>query len=114
MNWDRGDGSSQHRPQANGQQSAAGGVQAVDVAVLAELRAIREQITKLAEKVGAAATRDEVKRDLDDYVTKREFDAHVTAHQRLLDGWRGWLPIVVSGVALLWIMVGPYVHFGPR
>ena len=82
--------------------------------MLAELRAIREDLGKkldtLAEKVGESATRD----DLEDYVRKDVFSAHVAEHQRMIEGWRGWLPIALSAFALLWIVVGPYVHFGPR
>ena len=78
--------------------------------MLAELRAIREEISKLSDKVGAAATRE----DLKGYVTRGEFETHVAGHQRVMEGWRGWLPIALSAFALLWIVVGPYVHFGPR
>lgn len=88
----------------------ASALASVDAAVLEELRAIRGEIHDLAEKVGQSATRD----DLDDYVRKDVFDAHVSGHQRLLDGWRGWLPIGLAAFAILWNVIGPYVHFGPR
>jgi hypothetical protein len=82
----------------------------VDVAVLAELRAIRAEIHDLAERVGQSATRDE----LHDYVRREEFDAHTSGHQRVLDGWRGWVPVGLAALAVLWNVFAPYVHFGPR
>ena len=82
----------------------------VDEAVLAELRGIREQIQGLSEKLGNAAMRD----DLADYVRKEAFDAHVGGHQRLIEGWRGWLPVVIACFAVLWNVVGPYIHVGVR
>ena len=82
----------------------------VDGEVLAELRAIRQEIHELAERVGNAATREE----LGDYVTREVFDAHVEGHRRVVDGWRGWVPIGIASFAVFWNLIGPYVHIGVR
>lgn len=101
MNWDRGP--QVPSPRAGpGAASPPAGAQSVDVAVLQELRAIREEISKLAEKVGRSATRE----DLDDYVRQEEFRAHVEGHRRVIDGWRGWLPIALASGAILWNLLG--------
>lgn len=65
--------------------------------MLAELRAIRGEIHDLTEKVGLAATRE----DLKGYVTQEVFDAAQAEHRRRVEGWRGWLPIWISAAALL-------------
>lgn len=82
----------------------------VDGEVLAELRAIREEIHALSERVAGAATRE----DLDGYVTKEIFDAHVASGQRAADLWNRWLPIGIACCAFLWAIIGPYIHFGLR
>jgi hypothetical protein len=76
---------------------ACGRGPSVDDSVLAELRAIREEIRHLSERVGSAATREE----LDGYVRKEAFEAAQAEHDRALQSWRSWLPIVISAVALL-------------
>jgi hypothetical protein len=75
----------------------ARGQAAVDDAVLAELRAIREEIRHLSERVGNAASREE----LDGYVRKEAFEAAQQEHDRSLQSWRSWLPILIGGAALL-------------
>jgi hypothetical protein len=70
----------------------------VDEAVLAELRAIRAEIHDLAEKVAAAATRD----DLHDYVSADVFRAHEEAHQRRVADWRAWAPFALATAAFVW------------
>lgn len=118
MSWQGQQGQRQGQGQQGFVSGAAGGWwrgsshagDSVDSAVLAELRAIRAEISKLADRVGESATRDELK----GYVTRGEFEAHVAGHQRVVEGWRGWLPIALSACALLWVVVGPYVHFGAR
>lgn len=94
--------------------SAIGGI---DGEVLAELRGIRgdlqnlgERVQNLAERVAQSATRE----DLDDYVTKEVFNAHVSSSVRAGDLLRGWLPIGIATFALLWSVVSPYIHFGAR
>jgi hypothetical protein len=82
----------------------------IDGEVLAELRAIREEIHSLSERVAGAATRE----DLDDYVTKEVFDAHVASGQRATDLWNRWLPIGIAVCAFIWAILGPYVHFAAR
>jgi hypothetical protein len=79
----------------------------VDEAVLAELRAIRAEIHDLSERVAAAATRE----DLHDYVSADVFHAHEEAHRSFVAGWRAWAPFIVSGLALLWNVIGPHVAF---
>ena len=81
--------------------------EAVNGEVLAELRAIREEIHALTERVAASATRE----DLQSYVTKEVFDAHVVASQRANDVWYRWAPSVVGGLAVLWAIVGQHIHF---
>ena len=83
----------------------AGGI---DSEVLTELRGIRSEIQKLSEKVAQSATRE----DLDGYVTKEIFDAHVASGQRAADLWNRWLPIGIACCAFLWAIIGPYIHFG--
>jgi hypothetical protein len=90
-----------------GRRSSGGGI---DGEVLAELRAIREEIHSLSERVADAATRE----DLDAYVTKEVFDAHVSAGRRAADLWNRWLPIGIAVCAFAWAIIGPYIHFGPR
>ncbi|WIG60485.1 MAG: hypothetical protein OJF49_003233 [Ktedonobacterales bacterium] len=70
----------------------------IDTAVLEELRAIRAEIHELAEKVGQAATRD----DLADYVTREAFDAHVNQHKERVADWRFWLPYALT--ALMFVL----------
>ncbi len=79
----------------------------VDEAVLAELRAIRAEIHDLSERVAAAATRE----DLHHYVPAVVFRAHEEAHRRRVAGWRAWAPLVISGLALLWNVIGPHMVF---
>jgi hypothetical protein len=86
-------------------RALARGQSAVDDAVLAELRAIREEIRHLSERVGSAATREE----LDGYVRKEAFEAAQAEHDRALQSWRSWLPTVIGGVALL-LTVAQHVH----
>ena len=61
-------------------------------AMLAELRAIRESVEHLSERIGQAATRD----DLTKYVTNEVFKHHLESHQKSLENWRVWLPWAVS------------------
>jgi hypothetical protein len=72
-------------------------VNSVNEAVLAELRAIRAEIHELTQRVGNAATRD----DLDDYLPRDVFNAHVAEQQRRTQDWRFWLPYALSALALL-------------
>lgn len=65
--------------------------------MLAELRAIREEIRRLAERVGDAATRE----DLGAYCTVQRFEDHIKGHRARVEGWRAWLPIVISALSLL-------------
>jgi len=60
-------------------------------AMLAELRAIRESVEHLSERIGQAATRD----DLTKYVTNEVFKHHLESHQKSLENWRVWLPWAV-------------------
>lgn len=61
-------------------------------AMLAELRQIRQQIEHLADRIGAAATRE----DLKNYVTVDLFKHHLESHAKSLENWRVWLPWAVS------------------
>jgi hypothetical protein len=70
----------------------------VDEAVLAELRAIRQEIHDLSERVAASATRD----DLHNYVSAETFQAHVAAHRAQSESWRAWTPIALSSAAFAW------------
>lgn len=70
--------------------------------MLTELRAIRTEISHLTEKIGQAATRE----DLTQYATKEMFDHHLQSHQRNVEGWRAWLPWAV-GVGLA--LYGPHI-----
>lgn len=82
----------------------------MDGDVLAELRAIRGEIQALRETTAKSASRE----DLNAYVRNETFDAYV-AHQRgIIESWRGWWPGVVATVALLWNLIGPYVHLGVK
>ena len=59
--------------------------------MLAELRQIRQQIEHLADRIGAAATRE----DLKNYVTVDLFKHHLESHAKSLENWRVWLPRAV-------------------
>jgi hypothetical protein len=61
-------------------------------AMLAELRAIREQIEHLGERLGQAATREELK----NYVTADVFKHHLESHAKASENWRVWLPWAVT------------------
>lgn len=80
----------------------------VDGEVLAELRAIRQELQHMSERVANAATREE----LDAYVTRDAFDAHVLQGQRLADLWQRWVPTGLSAFAIGWAIFGPHIHFG--
>ncbi len=77
----------------------------VDGEVLAELRAIREEIHALSERVANAASRD----DLRDYVTQQQFDDHVAAHSGRIADWRWWAAFGMSGAAML---LSLFAHVG--
>lgn len=65
--------------------------------MLAELRAIRLQLEHMSERIGQAATRE----DLKNYVTGEVFRHHLESHQKGLENWRTWLPWAVGvGLAL--------------
>ena len=61
-------------------------------AMLAELRAIRESVERLGERIGQAATRD----DLKNYVTADVFKHHLESHAKASENWRVWLPWAVT------------------
>lgn len=69
----------------------------VDEAVLAELRAIRAEIHDLAERVATAATRD----DLDGYVPRAEYEAHLKSHTTTIDTRRWWATYGLSVIAIV-------------
>ena len=70
-------------------------------AMLAELRQIRATLERLSERIGQAATRD----DLKNYVTVDLFRHHLESHQKGLENWRTWLPWAVgTGIALFEIL----------
>ena len=70
-------------------------------AMLAELRAIRDSVERLGERIGQAATRE----DLKNYVTADVFKHHLDSHQKGLENWRTWLPWAVgTGIALFEIL----------
>ena len=71
-------------------------------AMLAELRQIRQQLEHLSERLGQAATRD----DLKNYVTADLFKHHLESHQKGIENWRTWLPWAVG---ILVALVGPHV-----
>lgn len=71
-------------------------------AMLAELRQIRQQLERLGERIGQAATRD----DLKNYVTIDLFKHHLESHQKGMDNWRTWLPWAVGLTAAL---LGPEI-----
>jgi hypothetical protein len=73
----------------------------VDEAVLAELRAIRMEIQRLAQRVGESAPRAE----LEHYVRREVFDGHLRDHTMEVEGWRFWGPFVLSGIALLVVLM---------
>ncbi len=60
-------------------------------AMLAELRAIRESVERLGERIGEAATRE----DLKNYVPLSLFNHHLESHQKGIENWRTWLPWAV-------------------
>lgn len=80
----------------------------VSGAMLEELRAIRSEIQSLRETVANAPTREE----LNAYLPRETFDTYVKERERT--SWRQTVPIWLAGVAVLWTVVGPYVHFGMR
>lgn len=73
----------------------------IDADVLAELRAIREEIHTLAERVSQAASRDDLKL----YVTQQQFDDHLaTEREKTLDDkgdWRWWAAFSLSIFAVV-------------
>ena len=73
----------------------------VDEAVLTELRAIREEIRRLAERVGESVSREELR----DYVTTERFDSYVRSRRALVEGWRGWTSLGISTVAMVAVVV---------
>jgi predicted anti-sigma-YlaC factor YlaD len=77
----------------------------VDSAVLTELRAIRDEIAKLSERVGASATREELR----DYLPMTTFRDHLEQQRMISVNWRAWAPFAVSIVALLLSVIG---HIG--
>lgn len=66
--------------------------------MLAELRAIRDSVERLGERIGQAATRD----DLKNYVTADVFKHHLDSHQKGLENWRTWLPWGVGIGLAIW------------
>lgn len=87
--------------------SARRGASGVDEAVLAELRAIRAEIHDLAERVAAAATRE----DLHGYVTQTAWEAHQREHEQAQQGVRFWLPYALSvGTFIFWLISAVGVH----
>jgi hypothetical protein len=79
--------------------------------LLSELRALRSEIRTLADRVGQSATRD----DLDDYVTRDVFNAHLEEQKRRMQDWHFWLPYVVSALSLLlWFMEANGIHLVGR
>lgn len=79
---------------SGGQRRATG---SVDGEVLAELRAIREEIHALSERVAQAASREDLKL----YVTRDQFEDHVTADAGKKADWRWWVTLGVSISAIL-------------
>lgn len=70
-------------------------------AMLAELRAIRQELQHQSEMIGKSATRE----DLKNYVTVDLFKHHLESHQKGLENWRTWLPWAVgTGIALFEIL----------
>ena len=70
-------------------------------AMLAELRAIRQELQHQSEMIGKSATRD----DLKNYVTVDLFRHHLESHQKGLENWRPWLPWAAGfGLALFEVM----------
>ncbi len=83
----------------------------MDEAVLAELRAIRGEIQQLAQRIGLAATRE----DLGRYLPRDLFDEHVRDHERGVEGWRFWGPFVLSGIALALVLLqSAGIHLAAR
>lgn len=70
----------------------------IDEAVLAELRAIRSEIHDLSERVGQAATRE----DLDGYVRLEAFEAWKNGETRARSAIVQWAPYALSVGALAW------------
>lgn len=66
--------------------------------MLAELRLIRQQLERLGERIGQAATRE----DLKNYVTLDVFKHHLESHQKGLENWRTWLPWGVGIALAIW------------
>ena len=87
---------------AGGGRSARGGV---DGEVLAELRAIREEIHALSERVAQAASRE----DLKGYVTQQQFEDHVAAHDGKMADWRWWAAFGMSVVAVIISTISAHV-----
>lgn len=65
--------------------------------VLAELRAIRDEIRTLSERLSLAASRE----DLKGYVTQQQFDDHLAAESDKKQDWRWWAVYAMSGMGLL-------------
>lgn len=74
----------------------------INEAVLAELRAIRDEIHQLSDRVSQAATRE----DLKEYLKRDEFAAHVRSHQQVLENWRVWLPWAIELALTLYALFG--------
>ncbi|HZC07766.1 MAG TPA: hypothetical protein VE338_19165 [Ktedonobacterales bacterium] len=77
----------------------------VDGEVLAELRAIREEIHALSERVADAATRE----DLKGYVTQQQFDDHIAGEDGKVLGWRWWATMGMSSAAILLSLISSHV-----
>ena len=77
----------------------------VDGEVLAELRAIREEIHALSERVAQAASRE----DLKGYVTQQQFGDHVGAHEGEVVGWRWWATLGMSAAAIVLSLLSAHV-----
>ena len=86
---------------AGGQRRAG----SVDGEVLAELRAIREEIHSLSERVALAASRDDLKL----YVTREQFDDHLAAETVKKADWRWWATLGVSLTAIFMALASAHV-----
>lgn len=77
----------------------------MDGEVLAELRAIREEIHALSERVADAATRE----DLKGYVTQQQFDDHVAGEGGKKADWRWWASFGMAGGAVVVSLISSHV-----
>lgn len=69
--------------------------------VLAELRQIRATLERLGERIGQAATRE----DLKNYVPMELFKHHLESHQKGIENWRTWLPWAVGTAIAIYEVV---------